>query len=102
MIILEAIYALVLTLILTLIIGFPAYYGFENCWKIIGRITKLLTPLFNYYTKLRIREYTLYFIIESIIAYILVTIPFVLFALLGAHVIDIIINLFNIDLFWFD
>jgi len=90
----EIIGALVLTLILTLIIGFPAYFGFEIFWKIIGRITKPLTPLFDYYTKLKIRKYTLYFIIESIIAYILVMIPFVLFAGLAIYAFESIFALF--------
>lgn len=90
----ELIGALVLGLIFTATIGFIAVFGFNIFWKTIGRITKPLTPLFNYYTKLRIREYALYFIIESIIAYIIVMIPFILFAGLAIYVFENIFALF--------
>ena len=81
--------ALIFGLIITTIIGFFALFGFEIFWKTVGRITKPLTPLFDYYLKLRIRKYTLYIIIEGFIGYILVMIPFVLFALLGAFILGI-------------
>ena len=39
---------------LIMAIAFFAYYGMATFWNIIDRITKPLTPLFDYYTKLKI------------------------------------------------
>ena len=73
---------------LIMAVAFFAYYGMATFWNIIDRITKPLTPLFDYYTKLKIRDYTLFLIVEGFTAYIIVMIPFVLFALLGAYIVD--------------
>jgi len=84
---------------LIMAIAFFAYYGMAFFWAIIGRITEPLTPLFDYYTKLKIRDYTLFLIVEGFTTYIIVMIPFVLFALLGAYIVDFFLNLFDFDLF---
>ena len=84
---------------LIMAVAFFAYYGMATFWGIIGRITKPLTPLFDYYTKLKIRDYTLFLIVEGFTAYIIVMIPFILFALLGAYIVDFFLNLFDFDLF---
>ena len=89
----EIIGALVLGLIFGSIVLYVGTFGLLSFWEIIGKITKPLTPLFDYYLKLRIRKYALYYIIEMIIAYILVMIPFVLFAGLGVLILG---SLFNI------
>ena len=89
----------IFTFSLIMAVAFFAYYGMATFWKIIGRITKPLTPLSDYYLKLKIREYTLYIIIEGFTGYIIVMIPFILFALLGAYIVDFFLNLFDFDLF---
>tara|TARA_R100001198_G_C5218211_1_gene201251 strand:- start:247 stop:498 length:252 start_codon:yes stop_codon:yes gene_type:complete len=77
----ESIGAVLLLFILPPIVLF-FIYGYATILKIVVRITKPLTPLFDYYLKLRIRKYGLYYIIEMIVAYIVVMGSFSLFVYL--------------------
>jgi len=43
--------------------------------------------------------HTLFLIVEGFTTYIIVMIPFILFALLGAYIVDFFLNLFDFDLF---